>query len=141
MSGPAGIVGMHSRAEVMGLADRVGADEFARIKAGLDPHDAVNMQYASGATGFPKGVMLSHHGIISNHFSIGARQRPTGDDRLCLPVLLFHGFGITLGAMAVLTQGATLIPLETFDPLMVLGTAQKERCTALYGVPPCSSLN
>jgi len=127
--------GMYSLTEVMNSADHVGIEEFASLKKSLDPHDTVNMQYTSGTTGFPKGVMLSHHGIINNGFSIGERQRFTCNDRLCLPVPLFHCFGITLGVMAVLTHGAALAPLETFDPLMVLAVVQKERCTALYGVP------
>jgi fatty-acyl-CoA synthase len=127
--------GMYSIPEVLDFADRTAAEEFIHVKASLDPQDTVNMQYTSGTTGFPKGVMLSHYGIINNGFSIGARQQFTGIDRLCLPVPLFHCFGITLGVMAVLTHGATVLPLETFDPLMVLAIVQKERCTALYGVP------
>jgi fatty-acyl-CoA synthase len=126
---------MYSFSEVLDLADSIHSEEFIRVKASLDPHDTVNMQYTSGTTGFPKGVMLSHYGIINNGFSIGERQGFTGADRLCLPVPLFHCFGITLGVMAVLTHGATVLPLETFDPLMVLAILQKERCTALYGVP------
>jgi fatty-acyl-CoA synthase len=133
--GPRHHRGMHSLADVMELADSVEEEELAAVKKILDPHDVVNMQYTSGTTGFPKGVMLTHYGIINNGFSIGKRQRFTADDRLCLPVPLFHCFGITLGVMAVLTHGATIAPLETFDPLMVLATVQKERCTALYGVP------
>jgi fatty-acyl-CoA synthase len=127
--------GMYGFSEVMDLADQVEAEEFIRVKGSLDPQDTVNMQYTSGTTGFPKGVMLSHYGIINNGFSIGERQQFAGIDRLCLPVPLFHCFGITLGVMAVLTHGATILPLETFDPLMVLAIVQKERCTALYGVP------
>ena len=133
--GPRHHRGMHGLADVMELADSVEEEELAAVKKSLDPHDVVNMQYTSGTTGFPKGVMLTHYGIINNGFSIGERQRFTADDRLCLPVPLFHCFGITLGVMAVLTHGATIAPLETFDPLMVLATVQKERCTALYGVP------
>jgi fatty-acyl-CoA synthase len=133
--GPLQHHGMYSFAEILDTADKVNEEEFARVKASLDPHDTVNMQYTSGTTGFPKGVMLSHYGIINNGFSIGERQRFTCEDRLCLPVPLFHCFGITLGVMAVLTHGATVVPLETFDPLMVLAIIQKERCTALYGVP------
>jgi len=127
--------GLYSLAEVMDQSVQADDKEFARIKRSLDPHDTVNMQYTSGTTGFPKGVMLSHYGIINNGFSIGERQRFIGEDRLCLPVPLFHCFGITLGVMAVLTHGATLIPLETFDPLMTLAVVQKERCTAICGVP------
>lgn len=127
--------GMYGFAEVLELSSQASDDELARVKASLDPHDVVNMQYTSGTTGFPKGVMLTHYGIINNGLSIGERQRFTGAERLCLPVPLFHCFGITLGVMAVLTHAATVVPLETFDPLMVLATIQKERCTAVYGVP------
>lgn len=127
--------GMYGFAEVLELSSQVSDDELARVKASIDPHDVVNMQYTSGTTGFPKGVMLTHYGIINNGLSIGERQRFTGAERLCLPVPLFHCFGITLGVMAVLTHAATVVPLETFDPLMVLATIQKERCTAVYGVP------
>ncbi len=133
--GPRQHHGMRSLSEVMGLADSVENDEFTQIKKNIDPHDTVNMQYTSGTTGFPKGVMLSHYGIINNGFSIGERQNFTEEDRLCLPVPLFHCFGITLGVMAIHTHGGALIPLETFDPLMALAVVQKERCTAIYGVP------
>jgi fatty-acyl-CoA synthase len=93
------------------------------------------MQYTSGTTGFPKGVMLTHHNILNNGFHIGERQKFTDADRLCLTVPLFHCFGLVLGVMAILTHGATLVILESFDPLLALASVQKERCTALYGVP------
>jgi fatty-acyl-CoA synthase len=133
--GPRNHRGMYNLNEVLDLGESVSDEELEEVKSTLDPHDTVNMQYTSGTTGFPKGVMLSHYGIINNGFSIGERQKFTFEDRLCLPVPLFHCFGITLGVMAVLTHGAAIAPLETFDPLMVLAVVQKERCTALYGVP------
>jgi len=95
----------------------------------------INMQYTSGTTGFPKGVMLTHLNILNNGFHIGERQRFTHQDKVCLPVPLFHCFGLVLGIMAILTHGATAVIVESFDPLLVLASVQKERCTALYGVP------
>ncbi|HOS31038.1 MAG TPA: AMP-binding protein, partial [Treponemataceae bacterium] len=101
----------------------------------LTTHEVINMQYTSGTTGFPKGVMLSHHNIINNGFTIGECMKYTSKERVCLPVPLFHCFGIVLGVMAVLSHGATHVMLEAFDPLVVLASVHKEKCTALYGVP------
>ncbi|WP_333786403.1 AMP-binding protein [Methanomethylovorans sp.] len=127
--------GMYNSAEILLLGKHGNEEEFQRIKESLDRNDVVNMQYTSGTTGFPKGVMLTHKNILNNGLSIGDRQKFTSNDRLCLPVPLFHCFGIVLGVMAVLTHGATLVMLELYDPLMVLAAVQKEKCTALYGVP------
>ncbi|OPY18375.1 MAG: 3-hydroxypropionyl-coenzyme A synthetase [Methanomethylovorans sp. PtaU1.Bin093] len=127
--------GMYNSAEIMLLGKHGDEENFQRIKQSLDCNDVVNMQYTSGTTGFPKGVMLTHRNILNNGLSIGDRQKFTSKDRLCLPVPLFHCFGIVLGVMAVLTHGATLVMLELYDPLMVLAAVQKEKCTALYGVP------
>ena len=127
--------GMYNSAEILLLGKHGNEEEFQRIKQSLDCNDVVNMQYTSGTTGFPKGVMLTHKNILNNGLSIGDRQKFTNNDRLCLPVPLFHCFGIVLGVMAVLTHGATLVMLELYDPLMVLAAVQKEKCTALYGVP------
>lgn len=101
----------------------------------LDCHEVINMQYTSGTTGFPKGVMLSHFNIINNGLYIGRRQNFSSNENLCLPVPLFHCFGIVLGVLAILTHGGTLTIMENFDPLKVLAAVEREKCTALYGVP------
>jgi len=127
--------GMYNSAELLLLGKHGNDEELHRIKESLNCNEVVNMQYTSGTTGFPKGVMLTHSNILNNGLSIGDRQKFTSKDRLCLPVPLFHCFGIVLGVMAILTHGATLVMLEIYDPLMVLAAVQKEKSTALYGVP------
>ncbi|MGB9938162.1 MAG: AMP-binding protein [Methanobacterium sp.] len=127
--------GMYNTNELLLLGKHTDDKELLEIKKTLDNDDVINMQYTSGTTGFPKGVMLTHKNIINDGYHIGERQRFTEEDRLCLPVPLFHCFGIVLGVMATLTHGGTLVMLEQFDPLMVLAAVQKEKCTALYGVP------
>jgi fatty-acyl-CoA synthase len=93
------------------------------------------MQYTSGTTGFPKGVMLTHHNIANNGYFTGEGMGFTGKDKLCCCVPLFHCFGVVLATMNVLTHGCTQVMVERFDPLLVLASIHKERCTALYGVP------
>ena len=133
--GPEKHRGMYNTQELLLLGAHTSDEELARAGAGLAAHEVINMQYTSGTTGFPKGVMLTHHNILNNGFHIGERQRFTEADRLCLTVPLFHCFGLVLGVMAALTHGATLVILESFDPLLALASVQKERCTAIYGVP------
>jgi len=127
--------GMYSFNEILLLGQHTDDAEYRRIEASLDRNDVVNMQYTSGTTGFPKGVMLTHRNILNNGLGIGDNQRLSGKDIVCLPVPLFHCFGLVLGMMAVLTHGSTAAIVEWFDPLLVLATIQKEKCTALYGVP------
>lgn len=133
--GPEKHRGMYSMPELLGLSRITSEEQYRERQASLSPHDVVNMQYTSGTTGFPKGVMLTHYNIGNNGFWIGENQRFTSKDRICLPVPLFHCFGCVLGVLAAVTHGATLVILEGFSPLLVLSAVEEEKCTALYGVP------
>jgi fatty-acyl-CoA synthase len=121
------------------LAGRGGNAERARLAdlAGtLQFDDPINIQFTSGTTGFPKGATLTHHNILNNGYFIGEAMRLTPDDRLCIPVPLYHCFGMVLGNLACLTHGSAMVyPAEVFDPVSVLQTVAEERCTALHGVP------
>jgi len=127
--------GCYALPEVMAMAAMTAPGDYAARQAQLDPHDVVNMQYTSGTTGFPKGVMLTHYNIGNNGFWIGENQRFTAADRVCLPVPLFHCFGCVLGVLAAVSHAATLVILEKFDPVQMMASVEQERCTALYGVP------
>jgi fatty-acyl-CoA synthase len=127
--------GMYNTNELMLLGKHTDDDELLKVKQTVDNNDVVNMQYTSGTTGFPKGVMLTHRNILNNGYYIGERQKFTEEDKLCITVPLFHCFGIVLAVMAIITHGATMVMIELFDPVMVLAAVQKEKCTALYGVP------
>ena len=127
--------GMYNTAEILLLGDNVEDDRLNELKSKVDCHDVVNMQYTSGTTGFPKGVMLTHYNIANNGFLTGEHMKFTADDKLCCCVPLFHCFGVVLATMNCLTHGCTQVMVERFDPLVVLASIHKERCTALYGVP------
>jgi fatty-acyl-CoA synthase len=133
--GPEKHRGMYSIHELMVMAAQVSDVEYRARQASLDPHDVVNMQYTSGTTGFPKGVMLSHFNIANNGYWLGANQNFGSDDKVCLPVPLFHCFGCVLGVMACVNHGAAMVFVERFDPVTVMMSVERERCTALYGVP------
>ena len=113
------------------------ADErVARIARLLHPRDPINVQFTSGTTGFPKGATLTHRNILNNGFFIGEAMKLTHEDRLCIPVPLYHCFGMVLGNLAVLTHGGCIVyPNDAFDALTVLQTVQAEKCTGLHVVP------
>jgi len=129
---PAGMLNFSS---LYDLGREVPDSDLAAVEATLDRHEVINMQYTSGTTGFPKGVMLTHFNVINNGFNIGECMRFTEFDRLCIPVPFFHCFGCVLGVMACVTHGTAMVPVEIFDPLKVLQTIEKEKCTAVHGVP------
>lgn len=121
--------------EVMDLSNRVDNEQLETIKKTLHYDDVINMQYTSGTTGFPKGVMLSHYNIVNNANQIGNRMKLTKDDRMCIPVPFFHTFGCVLGILTAVAKGATMVIVEQFDAEKVLEAVSQEKCTALHGVP------
>ena len=122
-------------AAARGDGDR-GTSALQRRAASLSFDDAINIQYTSGTTGFPKGATLSHHNILNNGFFIGELCRYTAADRVCIPVPFYHCFGMVLGNLACTTHGACIvIPAPSFEPAATLRAVQAERCTSLYGVP------
>ena len=127
--------GMYTTAELLLLGSNINDDKFDLMKSQVNCHDVVNMQYTSGTTGFPKGVMLTHHNITNNGYLTGDHMNFTAEDKLCCCVPLFHCFGVVLATMNCLTHGCTQVMIERFNPLLVLASIHKERCTALYGVP------
>ena len=128
--------GVWSFDEVMAMSGKVAADAADNIAKGLQFDDPINIQFTSGTTGSPKGATLTHHNLINNGYFIGESLKLTEIDRICIPVPLYHCFGMVLGNLACITHGAAMIyPDEAFDPLTVLRSVQEERCTAVYGVP------
>jgi len=135
IGGPAA-PGMIGFAQVAELADASHHARLAALGPGLQFDDPINIQFTSGTTGAPKGATLTHHNILNNGFFIGEAMKLTEQDRLCIPVPLYHCFGMVLGNLAATTHGAAIVyPGEGFDPLATLRTVAEERCTGLHGVP------
>ena len=127
--------GMYNTAELILLGGQISDEELNAVHSRLTCQDVVMMQYTSGTTGFPKGVMLTHHNIMNNGLSIGDCMKYGPDDRVLIPVPLFHCFGSVLCICAIVTHGSTAVLLEDFDALKALASVQGERCTSINGVP------
>lgn len=128
--------GMFSWKEFMELGNDISDDELKERGDDCDFDEVINIQYTSGTTGMPKGASLTHHNILNNAYFVGEAMHFTEKDRLCIPVPFYHCFGMVLSNLACVTHGSTMvIPGEYFDPLAVLEAVEKEKCTALHGVP------
>ncbi|MFN7548977.1 MAG: AMP-binding protein [Pseudomonadota bacterium] len=128
--------GMFNLSEVMALSDPAGVAEARRIGASLACHDAINIQFTSGTTGAPKGATLTHHNVINNARDVARTMGYGEGDRLCIPVPLYHCFGMVRSSLASTVTGGTMVfPGEGFDPLATLTAVHRERCTHLHGVP------
>lgn len=117
-------------------SEEISTSEIHQIEQSVQFDDAVNIQYTSGTTGFPKGVTLTHHNLLNNGFFIGVRLNYTHLDRVCIPVPFYHCFGMVIGNIACTSHGACMvIPSESFEPEKALNAVEMEKCTSLYGVP------
>lgn len=122
--------------EVVAAGDSADLVALELREALLDPDDSINIQYTSGTTGNPKGATLTHHNILNNALTVAEVLGYTEADRVCIPVPLYHCFGMGVGNLGCLAAGATMVyPAPTFDPLATLETITEERCTSIYGVP------
>lgn len=121
---------------LMALGDETPQDDLDEAAAKLKPCDAINIQYTSGTTGSPKGATLSHHNLLLNAFYAGQCQRIGHQDRICIPVPLYHCFGCVLGTLCCVVHGSAMVfPTENFQPGATLAAIEQHRCTAIYGVP------
>jgi fatty-acyl-CoA synthase len=128
--------GMMSWEELLSNAPKAPQEKVQEIQSSLDFDDVINIQYTSGTTGFPKGAMLPHRGILNNGYWSGVRMNFSNRDRLCIPVPFYHCFGMVLGNLLCVAHGATMvIPAPHFSPLATLQAIAKEKCTAVHGVP------
>jgi len=129
------IPGMYNWSDVLELGEKVTDEEFETRKASLNPDDVINMQYTSGTTGFPKGVMLTHTNLIGNAKSMAECMKLTPEDAMCIPVPFFHCFGCVIGTLCCLVSGATMAPVQSFTAQAVLESIEASRCAAVLGVP------
>lgn len=128
--------GMHNFADVSVLGDSLPAGRLAETASNLSPDDPINIQFTSGTTGSPKGATLTHYNILNNALTTASGMRLGPTDRLCIPVPLYHCFGMVLGSLTCVAGAATAIfPAESFDPVSTLEAVSNEHCTALHGVP------
>ena len=127
--------GMMSFEKLMKLGEQFDDAEFREREQSLNCHEVINMQYTSGTTGFPKGVMLTHYNIVNNGKTIGDGMAFTDKDKLCIVVPFFHCFGLVLATMACVTHGTTMVPVEAYSPVPVMNAISTAHCTAVHGVP------
>ncbi len=127
--------GMYNWSQIPYFGVLISNEEYNAVKHSVDPDEVVNMQYTSGTTGFPKGVMLTHNNIVNNGKAIGDCMKFTSKDKLCIPVPFFHCFGMVLAIMASVTHGAAMVPLLWYTPMKVMHAVEYEKCTAVHGVP------
>jgi len=127
--------GMHTLQDILNLGESVSEDDLEKRQQSLDPQDVINMQYTSGTTGFPKGVMLTHYNVVNNAYYVGETMGMMETDRLCIPVPFFHCFGCVMSTLNCVIRGSTMVPIEIFDAGKILQAVEKENCTALQGVP------
>ena len=129
---PAGMVDWK---DLYTLAEKTPVEEFEAVRDSCDCHEVVNIQYTSGTTGFPKGVMLTHYNILNNGQTIGDGMKFTHDDRLCITVPFFHCFGMVLALMSCISHGTPFVPIDMFNAKKVMDALVTKNCTAVHGVP------
>ncbi len=128
--------GMFIWHQLMNFGDAISDEQLATRQAEQEFDDPINIQYTSGTTGFPKGATLSHHNILNNGYFVAHLQNITHEDKVCIPVPLYHCFGMVMGNLGCITHGAAMVyPEEGFDPVAVMRAVQEAHCTSLYGVP------
>jgi len=134
--GEAATAGMWNFADIAAMGRDQDRERLQGLSASLQFDDVINIQFTSGTTGYPKGASLTHQNILNNGYFVAEAIKLTDQDRLCIPVPLYHCFGMVMGNLGCVTHGATMVyPSEAFEPLAVLQAVQDERCTGLYGVP------